>query len=468
MLIRNYGDNYLVKSDLGDKRLDKRAKLISNRLRNKYGQPLSKVFTKSSELKRAYEFFANVKTSFAKIVELSYYQTANRVNNLALILSVGDTTFLDYKKIKIKREEYGPIGNGGNGLILHSSLAVDPNSGQPLGLLWSKLWKREQKIKTKKKRKKSKGFEKKESYKWVEAIKKVPEVLEKVSSNNDQKVLHVFDREGDISEVFEEAQQHQNCGVLIRAAHNRSLSEQEDYLWDYLEKQPVQFEQQIELPKNHQRKKRTVTLAIKFYPVKLRSPQRLKSTESFDIYAVYAEEIEPPEGEEGISWMLLTTENVATNSDALTILRWYTYRWLIEEYHKILKSGCQVESYRLAGDSMSVLLGFLTPIAADLLRMTYLNRTQPDSSAETILTPLQIKVLTALSSQTKTKSKSKSEPELGTIAWAIHEIARLEGYLEHRRKTPIGITVLWRGWLELISLSEGWELRENFAKKQPF
>ncbi len=164
--------------------------------------------------------------------------------------------------------------------------------------------------------------------------------------------------------------------------------------------------------------------------------------------------------------MLLTTENVATNSDALTILRWYTYRWLIEEYHQVLKSGCQVESYRLAGDSMSVLLGFLTPIAADLLRMTYLNRTQPLCRAETILTPLQIKVLTALSSQTK--SKSKSEPELGTIAWAIHGIARLGGYLEHRRKTPIGITVLWRGWLELRSLCEGWDLRENFANKQLF
>ena len=166
---------------------------------------------------------------------------------------------------------------------------------------------------------------------WVEAIKKVPEVLEEVSSNNDQKVLHVFDREGDISEVFEEAQKHENCGVLIRAAHNRSLSESEDYLWDYVEKQPVQFKQEIELPKNHQRKKRTVTLAIKFSPVKLRSPQRLKSTKSFDIYAVYAEEIEPPEGEEAISWMLLTTENVTTDSDALTILRWYTYRWLIED-----------------------------------------------------------------------------------------------------------------------------------------
>ena len=108
--------------------------------------------------------------------------------------------------------------------------------------------------------------------------------------------------------------------------------------------------------------------------------------------------------------------------------------------------------------------------------MTYLNRTQPDSSAETILTPLQIKVLTALSSKTKSKSKSKSktqsqslsEPEPGTITWAVHGIARLGGYLEHRKKTPIGITVLWRGLLELISLCEGWELRETLEKNSDF
>ena len=81
---------------------------------------------------------------------------------------------------------------------------------------------------------------------------------------------------------------------------------------------------EIELPKNHKRKKRTATLAVKFCPVKLRAPQRLKATDSFDIYAVYAEEINSASGEEAISWMLLTTEIVATKSDALTILRWYT------------------------------------------------------------------------------------------------------------------------------------------------
>ena len=290
MIIRNYSDNCLFKPNLGDKRLDERAKLIFARLRNKYGKPLSKVFDKSSELKRAYEFFAKLKTSFEKIVESPHYQTANRVKNLPLILSVGDTSFLDYKKIKIKREEYGPIGNGGNGLILHSSLGINPHSGEPLGLLWEKLWKRARKISGKKK-KSAKVFKEKESYKWVESLKEIPKILQKEGVNNETKVIHVFDREGDISEVFEETQKHQNCGVLIRAAHNRSLSEEEDYLWDYVEKQTVQFEHEIELPKNHKRKKRTATLAIRFCPVKLRSPQRLKETDSFDIYAVYAQSI---------------------------------------------------------------------------------------------------------------------------------------------------------------------------------
>ena len=115
MIVRNYEDKWLCRSNFGDKRLSTRAKLIGDRLRNKYGQPLSKIFKNASELKRTYEFLANPKTSFEKIVESSHYQTANRVKNLPLILSVGDTTFLDYKKIKIKREEYGPIGNGGNG-----------------------------------------------------------------------------------------------------------------------------------------------------------------------------------------------------------------------------------------------------------------------------------------------------------------------------------------------------------------
>lgn len=455
MLVRDDNKESYTKCNFGDKRLTARALHIQDRLRVKYGQPLSQIFNNASDLKRVYEFLANPRTSFKLVTEPSHYQTANRVKNFPIILAVGDTSFLDYKKIKIKREEYGPIGNGGNGLILHTSLAVNPDCGQPLGLLGEKVWKREKIRKGKKKGAKTRPFEEKESYKWVEAIKQIPEVLQQAEPIIGQKVIHVFDREGDISEVFKAVQNLDNCGVLVRASHNRSLENEEDYLWDYMQKQPQRGTQVLELPKTEKRKERTALLEIKFGEVNLRSPQRFKETDSFKVYAVYVTEINPPDSEEPISWMLLTTEIVESISSAKMMLRWYSYRWLIEEYHKILKSGCKVESYRLAGNSMEVLLGFLTRISADLLRMTYLQRNQPESPAEEILTAVQLKVL-------KTKSSSiKKAKSVETIQGAIEAIARLGGYLEHRRKTPIGITVLWRGWLELMSLCEGWELRET-------
>ncbi|MGR3280544.1 IS4 family transposase, partial [Acaryochloris marina NIES-2412] len=99
------------------------------------------------------------------------------------------------------------------------------------------------------------------------------------------------------------------------------------------------------------------------------------------------------------------------------------YRWRVEEYHKVLKSGTQVERYRLASEGMKSLLGFLCVTAVELLRVTYLERTQPQLPAQDVLTPLQIKVLIA---------KTPKAPKRLTVAWAVEAVARLGGYLEHR------------------------------------
>ena len=107
--------------------------------------------------------------------------------------------------------------------------------------------------------------------------------------------------------------------------------------------------------------------------------------------------------------MLLTTEVVADAQMANTILWWYSYRWRVEEYHKILKSGCQVERYRLAADAMKNLLGFLSVIAVELLQLTYLHRTQPQAAAIEVLNPLQFKVMIA---------KSPKLPKVLTVSWA--------------------------------------------------
>ncbi len=73
--------------------------------------------------------------------------TAQTVAEQDIMLCVGDTTFLDDGSIEAKKEGYGLIGKGGNGLILHSALAIEPEKGQSLGLLWQKLWHREPKPK---------------------------------------------------------------------------------------------------------------------------------------------------------------------------------------------------------------------------------------------------------------------------------------------------------------------------------
>jgi hypothetical protein len=127
----------------------------------------------------------------------------------------------------------------------------------------------------------------------------------------------------------------------------------------------------------------------------------------------------------------------------------YGKSWRLNRSSIILKSGCQAESYRLAADGMKPLLAFLCVIAVDLLRLTYLHRTQPQMPVEDVLTSVQIEVLTA---------KSPQLPAVLTVAWAIEAVARLGGYLEHRRKTSIGIQVLWRGWSKLSDLVEGWQL----------
>lgn len=388
--------------------------------------------------------------------------TAENVAAQDLVLCVGDTTFLDYGSIEAKKEGYGPIGKGGNGLILHSALAIEPKNGQSLGLLWQKLWNREPKQKPpkdetptqKKKRQaaarkeaRNRSFEQKESYRWVEALTTVENLTSKHT-----RVVHVFDREGDITEVFDKVRQLQHTGVLVRAAHNRSLAQQSERLWSKLLAQPTSFEQEIELPSTGQRSARKTKLAVRFCPINLRTPYRFENRDPLPVYAVYATEIDCPEDETPVEWILLTTEVVADIQTTATILCWYTYRWRVEEYHKIFKSGCQVERYRLAADGMKTLIGFLSVIAVELLQLTYLHRTQPAAPAIEILNPLELKIL---------KAKSRKLPKVLTISWAVEAVARLGGYLEHRSKTPIGIQVLWRGWLKLHDLCEGWQLAKE-------
>ena len=282
-----------------------------------------------------------MKTSFAQIITPHCRATARAIAEEEIILCVGDTSFLDYAGIQKKRQGYGPQGKGGNGLLLHSALAVDPEQGQPLGLLWQKVWNRQHRpqppkketLRQKKKRQvkarkdsRNRPFEEKESYRWVEAMQTVGKIV-----SPSTRTIHVFDREGDIAEVFEQLNTLENTGVVVRAAHNRRLEQDPDRLWEKLEAQSVQFEYEIDLPKTKDRSVRTAKLAVRCCLVELQRPPRLASSQSLQVYAVYATEVDPPEDEDSVSWMLLTREEVTTVEMAQTVFRtrttYYTTRF---------------------------------------------------------------------------------------------------------------------------------------------
>ncbi|MEH2459973.1 MAG: hypothetical protein V7K34_22195 [Nostoc sp.] len=57
----------------------------------KDGEPLLKVFKSASDLKRGYEFFFLPKTTFSKLTQPSFKQTALQINGILIVLAEGDT-----------------------------------------------------------------------------------------------------------------------------------------------------------------------------------------------------------------------------------------------------------------------------------------------------------------------------------------------------------------------------------------
>ncbi len=102
----------------------------------------------------------------------------------------------------------------------------------------------------------------------------------------------------------------------------------------------------------------------------------------------------PAPGGEALEWFLLTTLQVSSLADAERALRWYRLRWRIEDWHRILKSGCQVES--LGHRTSQRLMRAVTikaVIAWRLALMTLLGRTTPEMPASVCFTPQQLRVL---------------------------------------------------------------------------
>jgi hypothetical protein len=209
-------------------------------------------------------------------------------------------------------------------------------------------------------------------------------------------------------------------------------------------------EKTLALPARRGTPAREARVAISFGAITVQPPAHPRGRQRSPIpgWVVRVWEItDPPEGEEPIEWVLLTSVATESVGQAWERVEWYRCRWLIEEYHHCLKSGCLLEERQLhdyAG--LTRLLAVLAPLAVRLLQLRELAREAPERLAKERL-PGELVALVAV--------LAGIAPERLTVGQFWREVACQGGHLGRRRDGPPGWQTLWRGWLQIQTLLDG-------------
>ena len=177
-----------------------------------------------------------------------------------------------------------------------------------------------------------------------------------------------------------------------------------------------------------------------------------RSYPPLSLTVIHAQEDGTPEGREPIRWELPTGQPVEDLDSAIERLNWYSQRWEIETFHKVLKSGCQAEQSKLrTAERLTNLLAILGIVGWRVFWLTMVNRATPEAPAEVALTRAEIEILDRLASPA-------GPPAKPTVSHYLVAIAELGGYLARAKDPPPGNMVLWRGLSRLTNIHIGFEL----------
>lgn len=453
-------EHEFARADLGDQRLRPR---LGRLLADFFRQPQASIpqaCGSGSQTQAAYRFFDNDKLSMHNLLAPHQQATVERLRTHPIVLAAQDTTFLNLTPHPAT-QGLGPIGStsdGAIGLLLHSTLALTPE-GEPLGLLDAQCWARDPKQFGKKHRRHRRPLDEKESRKWLDSVRTAQTLGPQLPQTQ---LVHLSDCESDLYELFALAG---SCpdgpAVLVRARHDRAVAtaaatRPPKRLFAFLHEQPVAGEIIVTVPRRPGQKERIATLAIRFTPVTVEPPAGKTAQGPIPLWAVEAREVHPPRRAEPICWRLLTTLPVASFEHAEEKVRWYALRWRIEEFHRVLKSGCRAEDRQLqtAARLQRVLMLDLI-VAWRILRLTKRGRGEETSE------PPATEVVSEAEWQVLYRYIHRGAPPRGcvpTVREVVVWIGRLGGFLARRRDGLPGPMVLWRGLHRLHDMQIGAEL----------
>jgi hypothetical protein len=401
------------------------------------------------QAKGAYRLLSNAEVSHDDLLSGHIAQTRDRCRGRSAVLVLQDTTALSYTSHG-STMGLGPVNDRAKarGFLAHTALAVTIEGHQVLGVLDQHVWARAHKKVTKGESCTARKMRSRESEHWPAAQRRIAEIF--MSVEDRPRVIAVFDREGDIFEAFE-ALDELDHSFIIRACRNRLLdldSDDKQYSLDAVKLAPVMGQYAVDVPAGPGRKARTALMQIRALAATICPPRnRGRRGDSVPLNIVLAIEPTPPEGVEPLCWYLVTREAIETKDDVLAVIKSYQARWLIEELHMGIKTGCSAEERQLGTEhALENFLAFATVIAWQMLCLRDASRRNEPVAAAKVLTPSQLIVLCGL--------RPRIKPDSSAVD-ALKAIATLGGFMGRKSDGNPGWRTLWAGFERLLMAEVG-------------
>jgi hypothetical protein len=444
-------DNYFAAIDLGHQSRTACFRKVATQISRHPGGTLPDKLGSPAAYASMNRLMNRPETTHAAVLAPHCRKTRAKMEACAgVVLTLHDTTVLDYSGLNSVK--LAKVGNGhGRGYLCHNALAVDPQRREVFGLVSQILHQRVSRGKKEPVARKRKRASR-ESRLWSRAVQDLPVPLP------GQRYIDVADRGADLFEFL--ATEHRlDRECLVRSTYNRRVRLGHDgqgkqvLVHDHLRTLPaVGVPRSKEIHDTNSKAKRAAVLQVSYVAVEILPPHVKKGeyeNKPLQAWVVRVWEKTPPEGGTPLEWFLVALHPVTSAGDAWQQCDWYCCRWIVEEYHKAQKTGCQIEKLQFhTAQALQPMIALLSVVAVLLLNLREAAR-RPDAStrpATDVVEPIYEEVIRTW------RHKQAHEP-LSVLEFYM-AVARLGGHMNRKRDGFPGWLTLWRGWQKLQIMVE--------------
>jgi hypothetical protein len=446
-------------ASLADERLNTRLAVLLSTLAAKPSDSLPQACGDSSQAQAAYRFFANQRIEPDDLLQPVVDATSDACRGLSTLLAVQDSSSLNFSSLATTTG-LGPLNDSprARGLHMHTTLAVR-DDGVTLGILDQQYWIRPVQGRSAGERR-DRPIEDKESYKWLLGVEAAEAAWDSLPLKARPRLIHVMDREGDVHEVLQRISNSPHYAI-IRCGQNRSVAGAVDKAFAASAAAPVLATVNSEVPQASHgqataRKPRRVLLSLRRVQLTISpDPRKYPGRQALTWTLIDACEENPAPGCEALHWRLWTNLPIHTLDDVLQAMRYYSWRWRVEDFHLTFKSGCRVEKLELEDAQRLIKAAILyAAVAVRIVALRDWARVDPHTPCTAVLTADEWQPLWLRFS----KEKLTAQTAPPTIEQVVRWIGRLGGHLGRKRDGLPGVRTLWRGFRDLSILATGFRI----------